>query len=190
MKRLVGVAGALVGVLIVAGCESGGARVVQDEAMQRVRAVSDLDRTLDEWHRAAATGDFDAYFSRMTEDAVFLGTDASERWVGEEFRAFARPYFKGPTAYGEGAWTYRPVERHIAFEAYEEGEAWKWDDVEVVAWFDEILMHDTYGRCRGTGVAQRDDGRWRIAHYSLTFLVPNDIAGEVTGRVRAFEAGG
>ena len=35
---------------------------------------------LDAWHKAAADANFDAYFNLMTDDAVFIGTDATENW--------------------------------------------------------------------------------------------------------------
>ncbi len=114
----------------------------------------------------------------MTDDVVFLGTDKTERWVGDEFIEFCRPYFNGPTEYGEGAWTYRPVEWHISFS----------DDGRT-AWIDESLINESYGNCRGTGVlVLGDDDRWRIAHYSLTFPVPNEIAKSVVEQIKAQEA--
>lgn len=179
---------AAVAAVLGAGCESGqswlpslgaddGASLSAGEAsFERQRLVVELDRTLDAWHRAAARGDPDGYFSRMTPDAVFIGTDASERWAGREFRAFARPYFNGVEA-----WTYRPFERQIVIEDVADPR---------VAWFDEKLRNETYGLCRGVGVVTRgDDGRWRIAQYALTFPVPNDLAKDVTGRIRAHERG-
>ncbi|MEN1705766.1 MAG: nuclear transport factor 2 family protein [Planctomycetota bacterium] len=136
-----------------------------------------IEQVIDRWHHAAATGDLDAYTVRMTEDAVFLGTEEPERWVGQEFIDFATPYFDGPTEYGDGAWTYEPRERWI--ELAESGE---------VAWFDERLSHARYGRCRGTGVlVKEEDGAWRIAHYSLTFPVPNEVAGQVIDLIRTHE---
>lgn len=150
-----------------------------------------INALIDGWHDAAARGDFDRYFAAMTPDAVFLGTDASERWVGQEFRDFARPYFKGPTDYGQGAWTYKPLSRHVhlAPAPCRSRAARSGAEGFGLAWFDELLVHDTYGRCRGTGVLIREeDEDWRIAHYSLTFLVPNDIARDLTGTIRAFEA--
>lgn len=124
---------------------------------------------IDAWHNAAARGDFQDYFSRMTQDAVFLGTDASERWGREDFEAFARPYFDG-----REAWTYHPRDRHLMFT----------DDGRT-GWFDEMLDHAKYGELRGTGVVRRDGrGDWRIAHYSLTFTVPNDAAPAVVEIIR------
>jgi ketosteroid isomerase-like protein len=48
---------------------------------------------LDSWHKAAAEAKFDAYFDKMTEDAVFIGTDATENWGKPDFQEFAKPYF-------------------------------------------------------------------------------------------------
>ena len=45
-----------------------------------------------------------------------------------------------------------------------------------------------YGTSRGTGVlVKRPDG-WKVAQYALTFPIPNDLAGEMTARIRAHEA--
>jgi hypothetical protein len=46
-------------------------------------------------------------------------------------------------------------------------------------WFDEILFNEKLGHCRGTGIVKLIDNEWKIAHYSLTMLVPNEIATEV-----------
>lgn len=148
----------LVVCVLLGGCAvQRGSWVAADERPK-------VEQTIDAWHDAAARGDFHAYFSRMTRDAVFLGTDATERWTRPEFEAFARPYFDGVEA-----WTYRPRDRHLMFSP--DGRT---------GWFDELLDHDRYGELRGTGVLRRDErGAWRIAHYSLTFTIPNDAAAEV-----------
>src|SRR5690349_16554349 len=39
-----------------------------------------IGAVLDDWHAAAAAADEERYFGLMTEDSVFLGTDATERW--------------------------------------------------------------------------------------------------------------
>jgi len=175
-------AGALAGCLVsvAAGCAApsrphGETRPHQSSnATDAEPAIAAL---LDAWHHDAATGDFEGYFAAMTPDAVFIGTDKTERWGGAEFRDFARPYFDGPKAYGEGAWTYEPVSRWIVV-----------DDDRGVAWFEERLMSPAYGVCRGTGVALFEaDGAWRIAQYALTFPVPNEIARDVIGLIRTHE---
>ena len=116
-----------------------------------------ISSVLDHWHDAAARADFEEYFGYMAPEAVFIGTDATEYWTGEEFKAFAKPYFdKGK------AWSFRAVERHIYLD--EEG---------GIAWFDELL--DTQMKlCRGSGVLKKEGGSWKIAHYVLSIAVPND----------------
>lgn len=125
------------------------------------------DAVLDALHARAAAADFEGYFDLYTEDAVFLGTDASERWPVDAFRAYTRARF----ATGTG-WTYVPVERHLMGEG-------------DLIWFDELLEGEVLGACRGTGVLRREDGRWRVAHYSLTVLVPNEIVVDVVAQGRA-----
>ena len=61
---------------------------------------------LDAFHDAAAHANFNAYFDCFTTDAVFLGTDATERWDPAAFRAYAHPHF----AKGK-AWSFRNVYR-------------------------------------------------------------------------------
>src|SRR5262245_54855652 len=146
---------------LLAACRSSGA--VPDSDPNAERAVS---RLLDDWHRAASAADGARYFGHMAEDAVFLGTDASERWTLAEFRVYCEPYFSKGTG-----WTYEPRERHVRVD----GE---------LAWFDERLWNEKYGECRGTGVLHRDGGEWKIVHYSLTFPVPNELAADVVKMIR------
>ena len=82
-----------------------------------------INNVLDGWHKDAANADFESYFGRMTEDGVFLGTDAMENWQNDEFRAFSKPYFDRGKA-----WSFTAVERNIYVD--ESGE---------FAWFDELL---------------------------------------------------
>ena len=122
----------------------------------------EIGKILDSWHRAAGSADFDAYFNLMTSDAVFIGTDASENWQIEEFKAYAKPHFdKGK------AWNFKAVERQIYVN--DEGD---------FAWFDELL--DTQMKlCRGSGVLRKESGDWKIAHYVLSLVIPNENVSEV-----------
>lgn len=121
----------------------------------------EIDALVDGLHQDAHEGNFQSYFDRYTSDAIFLGTDKTERWNIEEFKAYAKPAF----ADGNG-WTYSVVERN-------------WEGVGGTRWFDEILFHEKLGHCRGTGVVQLIEGEWKILHYALTMLVPNEIAADV-----------
>lgn len=133
--------------------------------------------TLDALHQAASAADGATYFNLFKPDAVYRGTDVTELWTLDEFRAFAEPYF----AQGRG-WTYVPRERHISIAQ---------TDCACVAWFDEILDSQSYGTSRGTGVLVRgEDGRWRIAYYALTFPIPNALARDMTARIRAGASAG
>lgn len=128
--------------------------------------------TLDALHAAAAAADGAVYFDLFTPDAVYIGTDATERWTIDQFRAYAEPYF----ARGRG-WTYTPRSRALTLAPL---------DCRCVVWFDEALDSESYGTSRGTGVLVRgDDGRWRVALYALTFPIPNALARDLTARIRA-----
>ncbi len=121
-----------------------------------------IEKVLDDWHLAAAEADFDRYFSGMTTDAIFIGTDASENWKYEAFREFSKPYFDRGKA-----WNFKAVERNIYL-----------NENETVAWFDELL--DTWmGICRGSGVLLLQEGEWLVAHYVLSATIPNDDMDEV-----------
>lgn len=125
-----------------------------------------IGRVLDDFHKAASDADESRYFGHMTDDAVFIGTDATERWDRNTFREYAHPHF----AAGKG-WTYTPRDRHIAIQGN-------------VAWFDELLDNAKYGECRGTGVLRRENGTWKIVQYSLSIPIPNDRAGDVVNMIR------
>ena len=120
-----------------------------------------VNALLDGLHKDAHEGNYKAYFARYSPDAIFLGTDKTERWTIEEFKTYAKPAFTD----GHG-WTYKVIERN-------------WDGDGDIRWFDEILFNEKLGHCRGTGVVELKNGEWKIAHYALTMLVPNSIAVEV-----------
>lgn len=122
---------------------------------------TNIDALLDGLHEDAHKGNFEAYFDRYSSDAVFLGTDKTERWTIQEFKSYAKPAF----ADGHG-WTYKVIERN-------------WEGDGDTRWFDEILYNEKLGHCRGTGVVKLINNEWKIAHYALTMLVPNSIAADI-----------
>jgi len=133
--------------------------------------ATDAAALLDEFHAAAARADEDRYFACFEPEGLFLGTDASERWTLDEFKAFAMPFFQR-----ESAWIYTPGHRTINVA-----------DDGAYAWFDEQLDSATYGRCRGTGVLHRTGDQWRLAQYHLSIPIPNDLASEIVKQIRAGE---
>ena len=139
-----------------------------------VTPEEDIAAVLDKLHLAAAKADGPAYFALYTPDAVFLGTDVTERWTIPAFRAYAQPYFDK----GQG-WTYAARARQVTIAPV---------DCRCVAWFDEVLDSQSYGTARGTGTLFRTADGWKVTQYALTFPIPNDVADEVIARIKAFEA--
>nr|WP_281503786.1 nuclear transport factor 2 family protein [Arenibacter sp. F26102] len=129
---------------------------------QEVTDKIQIQSTLDSWHKAAGAADFESYFRLMTSDAVFIGTDASENWQINEFKAYAKPHFdKGR------AWDFTPLERKVYI-----------DHKADIAWFDELL-NTQMKLCRGSGVLKKVSGKWKIAHYVLSIVIPNENVSEV-----------
>lgn len=117
----------------------------------------EINTMLDLWHKAAAEAKYSVYFDLMFEDAIFIGTDATENWNKAAFQAFAKPYFdKGK------AWSFIALERHIYF-----------DKTGKTAWFDELLSTQMK-ICRGSGIVVKIGKEWKIKHYVLSMTVPND----------------
>ncbi|HNJ96200.1 MAG TPA: nuclear transport factor 2 family protein, partial [Ferruginibacter sp.] len=107
---------------------------------------------------AAAKADFNTYFGFYTEDAIFTGTDATERWNKKQFMEWAKPIF----ARGR-AWDFKALQRNIYF-----------DETGKLAWFDELL-NTQMKICRGSGVLVKEGGAWRVKQYILSTMVPNDL---------------
>ena len=119
--------------------------------------TTSINTTLDAWHKAAAEANFNNYFQYFTEDAIFIGTDATENWNKKDFAAFAKLYFdKGK------AWNFTALERHVFFDASGK-----------TAWFDELL-NTQMKICRGSGVLVKSGNDWKIAQYVLSMTMPND----------------
>lgn len=129
-------------------------------------AAATPESVLDDFHAAASQANEERYFGHLAEDAVFIGSDATERWDKKSFREYAHPHF----ASGRG-WTYKPRDRHVAIRG-------------DFAWFDELLDSAKYGVCRGTGVLRKENGRWKIVQYVHTIPVPNEVAGDLVEMIR------
>lgn len=117
-----------------------------------------IDQLIDGFHAAAAQSDAAGYLGRMTDEAVFMGTDEWERWPKHpDFTNYVQTRFK------DGGWSYRSVERHIVLAPAGDS-----------AWFDEVTFSETNGRFRGTGVVVKTTDGWKIAHYAMSFLILNE----------------
>lgn len=116
-----------------------------------------LNDFIDRWHHAAAVADEEVFYGSMAEDGIYLGTDATERWLRDELRSWAAFAFER-----ESAWAFTAYDREVYFT-----------DNNTYAWWEEML--DTWmGPCRASGVAEMVDGHWQIKHYHLAVTVPNE----------------
>lgn len=148
-------------VVSVVGCSG-------DDSMSKAVEKKAIHTILDDWHLAASEANAERYFSHFTSDsAIFMGTDATERWTAGEFKHWAQPYFD------EGqAWDFTAEERHVYLS-----------DNGYTAWFDESLDTPNLGPARGSGVLLKKQGTWKIAHYNLSIPIPNAIVDTVVSQV-------
>lgn len=146
---------------VSASSESDAASPPAGVSSDRAAAKRLIADVLDDWHKAASDADEERYFGHFAPDAVFMGTDATERWEVEAFRTYAHPHF----AKGK-AWSFRVVRRAVMVEG-------------KLGWFDEDLTTPNLGPARGSGVMRHDGKTWRILHYNLTITVPNERFKEV-----------
>jgi hypothetical protein len=205
MRAITVVAGVVAGMVIGYGTwaiqpeGADGPPAARKDGLELIgRDFRQPEQVLDDFHSAAAAADFNRYFSHWTPESVFLGTDATERWVGDEFKDFARPIFER----GKG-WTYKPRDRHVTVVGPD------------VVFFDELLDHGRLGTCRGSGVLKRfgaqaglargagaggvggqveqgdggpgaapPAGEWKVMQYNLSIPVPNDKAEAVVRVIR------
>lgn len=122
-----------------------------------------IGAVLDAFNAAAARADYDAYFAFYTEDATFIGTDATEVWDKKAFMVWSKPYFDK-----KKTWNFKSLERHIyAFNKNKD-----------FAWFDELL-ETQMKLCRGSGVMVRVKGEWKVQQYVLSMTIPNSVSDPV-----------
>ena len=163
MKALVILATALLQ-LLLAGPAYGAPL---DAALAR-----QVNAFVDGWHDDAAHARM-AYFDKIAPDGVYIGTDRGELWRRDAFREWGRKYFEGKRA----AWVFHATRRNIYASA----------DGNTI-WFDELLDTGNMGHCMASGVIRRTPAGFEIEHYQLSIAVPNEVAKQVTGLVKAAEA--
>lgn len=131
-----------------------------------------VDAFVDSWHDDAAHARM-AYFDKMAPDGVYIGTDRSELWQRDAFKAWARKYFEGK----KSAWSFKATRRNVYTSS----------DGKLI-WFDELLDTANMGHCMASGVIRKTDKGFEILHYQLSMAVPNEVADQVTELVRKAEA--
>ncbi|WP_246601232.1 nuclear transport factor 2 family protein [Alteromonas antoniana] len=134
----------------------------------RASDTTAIETVLDSLHQHSAEAKGKAYFSLYADNAMFIGTDASETWTLDEFKQYAMLYFDQ----GKG-WRYHSVERHISLS-----------DSGDIAWFVEMLESESFGVTRGTGVLQKYGDKWLIEQYHLTLPIPNSMIDNVADDIK------
>lgn len=129
-----------------------------------------INAFVDEWHDDAANARL-AYFDKIAPHGIYIGTDKTEVWNRDQFKAWAQRFFER-----KSAWSFKALKRNVYMSA----------DKKFI-WFDELL--DTQmGPCQASGVMRKTDKGFEIEHYQLSIAVPNDVADKVTKLVKEFDA--
>lgn len=134
------------------------------------RLTSQVNAFVDEWHDDAANARM-AYFDKIAPDGVYIGTDRSELWKRDAFKAWARKYFDR-----KSAWSFKATRRNVYASA----------DQSLI-WFDELLDTPNMGPCMASGVIRKTPTGFEIVHYQLSMAVPNEVAGQVTKLIAGHE---
>lgn len=142
---------------MTAGCNNNAA------VTSTAKDSTGIAQLLDSFNVAAAQANYNQYFSYFAEDAVFMGTDATEHWDKKSFMQWAKPFFDRGRA-----WNFTAIQRHIYFNTSGD-----------IAWFDELL-NTQMKICRGSGVLSKQNGQWKIQQYTLSATIPNSIIDSVT----------
>ncbi len=158
MKRLLAAAVLFLGMLGLARAETDAALTKQVNAF------------VDEWHQDAANARM-AYFDKIAPDGVYIGTDRSELWRRDEFKAWAKKYFDT-----KKTWNFKATRRNVYASA----------DKSLV-WFDELLDTTKMGHCMASGVLRKTAKGFEIVHYQLSVAVPNEVVDGVTRTIQDFE---
>jgi hypothetical protein len=129
-----------------------------------------INAFVDEWHDDAASARL-AYFDKIAPNGIYIGTDKSELWNREQFKAWAKRFFER-----KSAWSFKAVKRNVYMSPDK-----------TFIWFDELL--DTQmGPCQASGVIRKTAKGFEIEHYQLSIAIPNEVADKVSKLVKEFEA--
>jgi hypothetical protein len=129
-----------------------------------------INAFIDEWHDDAANARM-AYFDKIAPNGIYIGTDKTELWNREQFKAWAKRFFDR-----KSAWSFKATKRNVYMSP----------DKKFI-WFDELL--DTQmGPCQASGVIRKTDKGFEIEHYQLSIAVPNEVADKVTRLVKEYES--
>ena len=124
-----------------------------DDTVLRQKVNAFIDR----WHDDAANTRPD-YWDKFAPNAVYIGTDKSEVWTRDQFKAWAKRFWDR-----KKAWSFTAQKRNVYFSP----------DRQYV-WFDEQL-NTQMGTCQASGVLHNTPDGYKIEHYQLSLAVPNPL---------------
>ena len=143
---------------MIFGCNQTSEKSSTEDSTALANSRMQIASMLDSFNIAAANADFSNYFNFYTEDAIFIGTDATEHWDKKAFMEWAKPAFDK-----KKTWNFKSIDRHIYFG--KDGET---------AWFDELL-NTSMKICRGSGVVVKQNDQWKLEQYVLSMTIPNEL---------------
>ena len=144
---------------------SGGAHAATDATLTR-----EVNAFVDGWHDDAANART-AYFDKIARDGVYIGTDRTELWTRDAFKAWSKKYFDA-----KSAWTFKATRRNVYASA----------DKSLI-WFDELLDTKNMGPAMASGVLRKTKTGFEIVHYQLSLAVPNAVNDQVVGIIAEHE---
>ncbi len=144
---------------------SGAAHAATDATLTR-----EVNAFVDGWHDDAANTRM-AYFDKIARDGVYIGTDRTELWTRDEFKAWSKKYFDA-----KSAWTFKATRRNVYASA----------DKSLI-WFDELLDTKNMGPAMASGVLRKTKTGFEIVHYQLSLAVPNAVNDQVVGIIADHE---
>ena len=144
---------------------SGAAHAATDATLTR-----EVNAFVDGWHDDAANTRV-AYFDKIARDGVYIGTDRTELWTRDEFKAWSKKYFDA-----KSAWTFKATRRNVYASA----------DKSLI-WFDELLDTKNMGTAMASGVLRKTKTGFEIVHYQLSLAVPNAVNDQVVGIIADHE---
>ncbi|QTD38761.1 nuclear transport factor 2 family protein [Polaribacter batillariae] len=139
--------------ILIIACNSSKIKKPVDQT----KIKNKINTILTNWHKAAATANFDNYFGALDSVSIYIGTAAEENWTKAQFANFSKPYFDSGKA-----WSFTALERNIYV-----------NKTGNFVWFDELL-NTWMGTCRGSGVLEKTGDSWKIKHYVLSVTIPNN----------------
>jgi len=144
--------------------------VAHAQAAHDAAFVREVNAFVDGWHDDAAHTR-PSYFDKIAPQGVYIGTDKSEIWTRDQFKAWARPFWERGKA-----WSFTAQKRnvyHSPDRAY--------------VWFDEQL-NTQMGTCQASGVLRNTGKGFLVEHYQLSLAVPNALNAGFAKAIAEYEA--